>query len=331
MATASEIFEDLLICRENRDPAMVWGQPGSGKSDLFASLAKHLKIPMIDFRAALRDPTDLKGMPMPDAATKTMKYFRDGELPTKGKGILFLDEANSAPQATQACFMQLMLPPFKIGDYTLPEGWWIGAAGNRESDRGVTHRMPTTVSNRFTHFYLDVELNAFVKWCLEHNQTAEDIAFVRFRERLLTTFDPKSGDHAFGTPRSWVKAWRQAKQAKNAAQAMRLVTGTVGAGNAGEYFGFLNIIKDLPSTAEIALNPDTVPVPTAPATLHAVTTALSMATTESGFARFMIYVRRIPSQEFQAVYVRDAMARVPAIKLNKEFVKWSIENETVIL
>ena len=36
----------------------------------------------------------------------------------------------------QASAYQLILDR-KIGEYTLPDGWAIVAAGNRESDRGV--------------------------------------------------------------------------------------------------------------------------------------------------------------------------------------------------
>ena len=57
------------------DRAMfIWGPPGVGKSDIVESIAKEDKLQLIDFRMALRDPTDIRGFPMPDAATKTMKF-----------------------------------------------------------------------------------------------------------------------------------------------------------------------------------------------------------------------------------------------------------------
>lgn len=331
MAKPSEIFEDLLILHARREPAFIWGAPGVGKSELVAGLAKKLNIGLIDFRTALRDPTDLKGFPMPDQATKTMKFFRDAELPTKGKGILFMDELNSAPPTTQAAAMQLLLPPYAIGDYALPKDWWIVGAGNRESDRGVVHRMPSPLCNRLTHFDFDVDADNWKRWALDNEQTAEDIAFIAFRPSLLYTFDPKSTDRAFGTPRAWVKAFGQRAAATQEASAYRLVSGTVGAGQAAEYFGFLKVIKDVPSVDQIKIDPDGTKVPTQPATLHAITTALSMATTKvSAFSRFMKYVERLPV-EFQAVYVRDAIKNESDITTSKEFTRWSLKNEAVLL
>lgn len=330
MATSEQIFEDLLVCHAQRDPAIVYGPPGIGKSDIAGQLKDHLKVDMIDFRTALRDPTDIKGFPMPDAANGVMKYLRDAELPRKGKGILFFDEMLSGSQAVQAACMQLCLPPYKIGDYQLPDGWWILAASNREGDRGVVHRMPSPLANRFEHFELEVNTSSWVNWALDNNVAAEDIAFIRFRENLLFGFNPASADRAFGTPRAWVRAFRLAKAATNEASAYRLVAAGVGAGGAAEYFAFLKSIKDLPSIDEIKLNPTKTKLPTSPATLYALTTALSKNTTnDTSFGRFLEYVERMPV-EFQAVYVTDCVKKVASVKLSKAFVKWTMANETVL-
>ena len=48
--------------------------------------------------------------------------------PTCGEGILFLDELTSAPQMTQAGCYQLVLDR-KLGEYQLPDGWVVIAAG----------------------------------------------------------------------------------------------------------------------------------------------------------------------------------------------------------
>ena len=77
-----------------------------------------------------------------------MEWLPADFLPKKGKGILFLDEMNSAPQSVQAAAYQLILNR-KIGDYELPVGWAVIAAGNRASDRSVVHAQPAALANRF--------------------------------------------------------------------------------------------------------------------------------------------------------------------------------------
>jgi MoxR-like ATPase len=62
-------------------------------------------------------------------------------LPISGKGILFLDELTAAPQMTQAGCYQLVLDR-KLGEYHLPDGWVVVAAGNPASERDVHFSMP---------------------------------------------------------------------------------------------------------------------------------------------------------------------------------------------
>jgi MoxR-like ATPase len=62
---------------------------------------------------------------------------------------------NSAAPAVQAAAYQLILNR-RVGKYQLPENVVMVAAGNRESDKGVTYRMPTPLANRFIHLEMKV-------------------------------------------------------------------------------------------------------------------------------------------------------------------------------
>jgi MoxR-like ATPase len=55
---------------------------------------------------------------------------------------------------TQAGCYQLVLDR-KLGEYQLPAGWVVIAAGNPASERGVHFSMPRPLPNRFVH--LDLE------------------------------------------------------------------------------------------------------------------------------------------------------------------------------
>ena len=79
------------------------------------------------------------------------------------KGILFLDEITSAPPSVSAAAYQLILDR-KLGEYEVPDGWAIIAAGNRQGDRGVTYSMPAPLANRFSHYEVDINLDDWVAW-----------------------------------------------------------------------------------------------------------------------------------------------------------------------
>lgn len=310
-----------------RRAAFIWGPPGVGKSDIVGSLAEDKKIGLIDFRMALRDPTDIKGFPMPDATSKTMKFYRDGELPTKGKGILFLDELNSATPATQAAAMQLTLTG-KIGDYTLPQGWSILAAGNRESDRAVVNKMPSALSLRFAHLDLDVSLDDWCEWALDKNIPTELLAFIRFRPALLHAFDPTK--RSSPNPRGWGFVAEDINAKLPNDIMMDVTAGKVGEGAAAEFMAFLQIYRELPSIDEIMMNPDKVPVPTTPNVQYALASALGAKVKADTFDRGMQFIERMPI-EFQVVTIRDACRQTPKVAQTKSFVKWSIANASIVM
>jgi len=68
----------------------------------------------------------------------------------------------------------------KLGDYTVPAGWAIVAAGNRQGDRGVTYSMPAPLANRFSHYEVDINLDDWVAWAYANGIDERVIAFLRF-------------------------------------------------------------------------------------------------------------------------------------------------------
>jgi len=134
----SELFEALraLVCE--RVPLHIWGACGAGKSQIVAQVTSDLGWQFLHIRAVQLDPVDLRGLPRisPDQAEWVPPKF----LPTSGKGSLFLDELTAAPQMTQAGCYQLVLDR-KLGEYYLPDGWVVVAAGNPASERGVHFSM----------------------------------------------------------------------------------------------------------------------------------------------------------------------------------------------
>jgi MoxR-like ATPase len=114
-------------------PFFIWGAAGIGKSDLIKLVAEKRGLSLCDLRVALYDPVDLRGLPRFEE-DKTV-WQAPAVLPRDGKGILFLDDLTTAPQMIQACY-QLVLDR-KLGEYTLPDGWVVVAAGNPASERGV--------------------------------------------------------------------------------------------------------------------------------------------------------------------------------------------------
>lgn len=185
-------------------PVMLWGPPGVGKSQMVAQVAEKNNVPMIDIRLSQMEPSDLRGIPF--RVDEAVEWAVPSMLPDAKRhgpsGILFLDEITSAPPSVSAAAYQLILDR-RLGNYEVPEGWAIFAAGNRQGDRGVTYTMPAPLANRFSHYEVDVNLDDWVAWAWERGINERVIAFLRFRPDLLFDFDPSHNPVAFPSPRSW--------------------------------------------------------------------------------------------------------------------------------
>jgi hypothetical protein len=326
----SMLLEALHVLIDQRVPVHIWGACGVGKSQIVAQVARDLGWEFRDIRAVQLDPVDLRGLPR---ITKDWtEWVPPKFLPTTGKGILLLDELTSAPQLTQAGCYQLVLDR-KLGEYVLPEGWVIIAAGNPASERGVHFSMPRPLRNRFVHLELEPDLTDWCRWAIQSGIRNEIIAFLRFRPELLHEADPTSDQNAWPTPRAWEMASRVlgglSQQASRPALEKIMLDGAIGRGAAAELVGFLQLFRQLPSIDEILLNPDTAPVPADPSSQIAIATALGRSITDQSIGRGKRYLDRMAT-EMRVLAMRDAAARDRAITSTPEFTEFGLQHAEVL-
>jgi hypothetical protein len=323
----STLQDCLLEAHKFNAPCMIWGAPGIGKSQIVSQVAKNEEIGLVDIRLSTYDPTDLKGIPANVQGRAVWLQLdelpnveRDGE-----EGILFLDEINAAPPATTAAAYRLVLDR-KIGNYTLPPKWTIFAAGNRESDKGVTYRMPAPLANRFTHFELEVDYNDWCNWALprvNHNL----LSYIRYRPNNLNNFDPSQ--RAFPTPRMWEQVNKYISVSNDRVRA-GLICGAVGEGAGIEFENFLRVAHTLPDPDLILMNPEGAKVPTDLSAVYSTVGALSVRANPLNFDRVLKYAERL-DKEFQILLVRDCSKRDPEVTNTKAFELWAMKNTDILI
>lgn len=320
----------LKVYRDNRIPTFLWGAPGIGKSEVIASVAREEGIKLIDFRAALRNPVDLMGIPSPDKAHKNTVWLTPSELPNEkrdGKrGILFLDELNTAsPQVQNAC-LGLVLDR-RIGDYVLPEGWDIVAAGNRQSDRTGVQRMMRALANRFAH--IDVEPDHKV-WIEDYGlENCEPIltAFVHAFPQHFHNMET-SDERKYPTARGLSRINKMLDQPKGIRYL--LVSGIAGKEAAIDLEAFFELWGSMPDIDAILDDPDSVDVPDKVSMLYAISTALSRNADRSNFKNALSYARRM-GVEYETVVALEATKVTPSLLKTKAYVDFTKRNKDVSL
>jgi len=321
------IADSLHTLIKSQQPTFLWGPPGVGKSQVVAQVAQKHSLELTDLRAVLLDPVDLRGLP---------RISDDGEaswcapsfLPKKGEGILFLDELNAAPPLVQAACYQLVLDR-KLGEYQLPQGWTVIAAGNRESDKAVTHRMPSALANRFVHLDFEVSVENWLNWASNNNIVDELQAFIKFRPGLLHDFDPSRSEKAFPSPRSWEFVSGIIKSGPSPEVEFELFKGTVGEGAAAEFAGFCKIYRKLPDPEFVLKSPDKVAIPEDPATIYALCESIGAKASAETAESVMVFASRLPA-EFAVLLIRNAVKRDRSIVEAEGFNRWATANSDIL-
>jgi hypothetical protein len=300
-------------------PVMLWGAPGVGKSDLVRGLAKRANVELIDLRLSQLEPTDLRGIPFRDG--DRVEWSVPSMLPDANRhgarGILFLDEINAAAPTVTAAAYQLILDR-RLGDYAVPSGWAIFAAGNRQGDRGVTYAMPAPLANRFTHYELEPHLDDWVTWAHLRGLDSRLIAFLRFRPELLFDFDPARTPIAFPSPRTWEYAHRALEKYATHPELMaEALQACVGRAAGAELDAFVRHMTDLPDVDAI-LRGETQPVPDSVDLQYGVAAALVRRSARAArgpeaitmLAYALTYAGRFPMRELGVMLVADLQRAV---------------------
>jgi hypothetical protein len=255
--TSVQARKSLLKAFSKKRPLFLWGPPGIGKSELVADIAQELGGYMIDLRLGQMEPTDIRGIPFYNKDSGKMDWAEPVDLPTKEFAsqypivVLFLDEMNSAAPSVQAAAYQLILNR-RSGKYFLPDNVVMVAAGNRESDKGVTYRMPTPLANRFIHQEMRVDFASYQEWAVNNNIHKDVVGYLSFAKQDLYDFDPKSASRAFATPRSWTFVSQILEDEDGDDDTiMNLIAGTVGEGLAVKFMAHRKVAGRMPKPEDI--------------------------------------------------------------------------------
>ena len=255
--TSVQARKSLLKAFKRQRPLFLWGPPGIGKSELVADITAELGGIMIDLRLGQMEPTDIRGIPFYNKDNGKMDWAEPIDLPSEELAsqypivVLFLDEMNASAPSVQAAAYQLILNR-RIGKYFLPKNVVMVAAGNRESDKGVTYRMPTPLANRFIHQEMKCDFSSWQEWAVNKNIHKDVVGYLSFAKQDLYDFDAKSASRAFATPRSWTFVSELLEDEDGDDDTiMNLIAGTEGEGLAVKFMAHRKIAGRMPKPEDI--------------------------------------------------------------------------------
>lgn len=260
---------------KKRRGLFIWGAPGIAKSSVVEQVADEMNMKLIDIRLTQMEPTDLRGIPVPfqskDGDNKAyVQWAVPDLLPKRDAGkrtctltdelsgreydgaIILLDELPNAAPSVQAGSYQLVLDG-ALGEYIVPDNVIVMAAGNRETDKGATFKMPTPLLNRFTHIEMRVDFEDFQTFALQTSFHQAVVGYLTAFKHELFQFEATSASRGFPTPRSWESVSDILRGDPNLPETvqMALIAGAVGDGIAVKFLEYRKNAANLPAASDV--------------------------------------------------------------------------------
>ncbi len=196
--TQKDLVNFLLGVAGTR-PVFIWGPPGVGKSSLVEEYAGKMGLECISLLGSQLAPEDVMGVPQ---IVDGHIQFCPPRLIARDKPYcLFLDELNACSDEVQKAFYSL-IHDRRVGEYHLPEGSVIVAAGNRKSDAAIVKGVSSALINRMVNIYMDVSSVDWLYWAERSQLHPLVIQYIRQHPEHLCVI-PNLDEKPYSTPRSW--------------------------------------------------------------------------------------------------------------------------------
>lgn len=318
----------------NSQPLMMLGPPGVGKTDTGKRLARILfgniekdkwstfEDNCIIVSCPLLEPTDIKGIPVPDIKKKLAYWLKPFFLPNKGPGLIFLDDLTAAPYTVCSQLLSF-LKDRRVLEYQLPDNVIVIAAGNRVQDRSNCDQLSAAIRSRMTIVEFRADLKEWSAWAIKNDIHLPIVAFLRYHEgtKYFHTTRQEMADTAFPCPRTWANASNIMKLDLPREIKREAVMGCVGVAAGNEFFMFLDLYEKLPKTDDILADPENAPLPTKPDIIHAVCSNLTeRAADDSTHHAIHTYAKRL-DDEYQLMLVQDCIAKNRAFRISGKLKK----------
>ena len=302
------------------------GAPGIGKTSIVEQTGAEMGLEVQSVIIAQFDPAELAGLAYLDG--DQYNRARPSWMPEDGEGILFLDELPQACTMSQNLMAQLCNER-KIGEHALGDGWLLVAAGNSTKHKAGTSTMPTHLRDRLMFLECQANLDDVVEYFNKAGYDERICGYLRYRPDFLAQFDPSQD--ACPSPRSWARVSTILQWTLSPFEQYESVKGTVGEAAAADLQGYLELYHEMPDPDKIIANPEKGEIPTNPALLYALTSALAARSKKENIKKIITYLNRLTNREFAAFTMKDALARNPEFLNNSDVQAWFLKEGKELL
>lgn len=198
--------KELIRCLSHEQSVLLLSPPGVGKSDVVRQAAADAGLECKSLLGTQIAPEDVSGVPRIIGERSVFCPPRVLLPENAGKFCLFLDELPACAPDVQKAFYSLLLER-RVGEYLLPEGTWVVAAGNRAEDKALVRTISSALVNRVLILNVRIDVPEWLTWARSNRVRDDVVKFIEQNpEALLRPVPDKA--MPFSTPRAWASLAR---------------------------------------------------------------------------------------------------------------------------
>ena len=182
---------------------LLLSSPGVGKSAVIRQAADDAGLECRSLLGTQIAPEDVSGIPriVGERSVFCPPRVLLPEDPAAKPFCLFLDELPACTPDIQKAFYSLLLER-RVGEYPLPKGTWVVAAGNRAEDRSLVRSLSAALVNRVTILNVKVSVPEWLAWARGAGVRYDVLSYIVYAPHSLQRPVP-AAPAPFSTPRAW--------------------------------------------------------------------------------------------------------------------------------
>jgi MoxR-like ATPase len=198
--------KELIRCLSHEQSVLLLSPPGVGKSDVVRQAAADAGLECKSLLGTQIAPEDVSGVPRIIGERSVFCPPRVLLPENPRKFCLFLDELPACAPDVQKAFYSLLLER-RIGEYALPEGTWVVAAGNRAEDKALVRTISSALVNRVLILNVRIDNTEWLAWARGNGIREDVLRYIeQYPDALLRPVPDKAVP--FSTPRAWASLSR---------------------------------------------------------------------------------------------------------------------------
>jgi hypothetical protein len=221
-------------------PIFIWGPPGIGKSALIEQFAHYSGLECTTLMGSQLTPEDIYGIAqVVDGRTQ---FCPPRMIAKDYPYCLFLDEFNACSSEVQKAFYSLVHDR-RIGEYKMPEGCMILAAGNRLHDGAIVNILSSALINRMTHINMIPSFDDWMEWAISQDVHPLVLDYLRAYPGHLHDTPDEASQLPFSSPRTWHILSSGLKQMNNDTPQIQIEALAKGCLTPAHAYTFLEVTK----------------------------------------------------------------------------------------